>query len=86
MMRFRSLRNCPPTPPLSQHFALSEKKVLKLDRGGVGEQFPQKPKLTRYLQENHSIGNHSDQTEEEEKHIVQLDGHFLPGKLLNFFL
>ena len=22
--------NCPPTPPLSQHFALSEKKVLML--------------------------------------------------------
>ena len=24
------LGNCPPTPPLSQHFTLSEKKVLML--------------------------------------------------------
>ena len=27
---FRFLGNCPPTPPLSQRFALSEKLVLKL--------------------------------------------------------
>ena len=28
--QFRVLENCPPTPPLSQHFALSEKKVIML--------------------------------------------------------
>ena len=27
------LGNCPPTPPLSQHFALSEKQVLMLTHG-----------------------------------------------------
>ena len=31
------LGNCPPTPPLSQHFPLCEKCWL---RGGVGGQFP----------------------------------------------
>ena len=33
---------CPPTPPLSQHFVLSEKWVLMLawGGGGVGGQFP----------------------------------------------
>ena len=33
------LGNCPPTLPLSQHFALSEKCLCWL-RGGVGGQFP----------------------------------------------
>ena len=33
------LGNCPPTPPLNQHFALSEKCQCWL-RGGVGGQFP----------------------------------------------
>ena len=27
------LENCPPTPPLSQHFALSEKLMLAYGRG-----------------------------------------------------
>ena len=31
---------CPPTPPLSQHFALSEKLVLMMAKGGVRGQFP----------------------------------------------
>jgi len=26
--RFKCLRNCPPTPPLNQHFSLSKKLVL----------------------------------------------------------
>ena len=30
---FRFLGNCPPTPPLSHHFALSEKKLLMLAEG-----------------------------------------------------
>ena len=38
--QFRFLGNYPPTPPLSQHFALSEKYVIMLVRGGVGGQFP----------------------------------------------
>ena len=39
---FLGNRACPPTPPLSQHFALSEKQVSMLDQagGGVGGQFP----------------------------------------------
>ena len=39
--RFRFLGNCPPTPPLSQHFALSERRVLCWLRGGVGGSFPE---------------------------------------------
>ena len=30
MDQFRFLGNCPPTPPLSHHFALSETEVLML--------------------------------------------------------
>ena len=37
--QFRILGNCQPTPPLTQHFALSEKCYCWL-RGGVGGQFP----------------------------------------------
>ena len=33
MAQFRFLGNCPPTPPLSQHFALREKQVLMLAWG-----------------------------------------------------
>ena len=28
--QFKFLGNCPPTPPLTQHFALSEKQVIML--------------------------------------------------------
>ena len=35
-LEFRFLGNCPPTPPLSHHFTLSENQVLMLACGGVG--------------------------------------------------
>ena len=38
--QFKFLENCLPTPPLTQHFAPSEKQVLMLTEGGVGGQFP----------------------------------------------
>ena len=39
--QFRFLGNCPPTPPLTQHFAPSETQTLNVElRGGVGGQFP----------------------------------------------
>ena len=37
--------NCPPTPPLSQHFALSEKQVITLALGRGRWAVSQKPKL-----------------------------------------
>ena len=30
ILLFRIMENCPPSPPLSQHFALSEQQVLML--------------------------------------------------------
>ena len=39
--QFRFLGNCPPTPPLTQHFALSGEVSVNVDLGeGVGGQFP----------------------------------------------
>ena len=52
--QFRFLGNCPPTPPLSQHFALSEKQVLMLDLGRGRWAASQKPKL---IGQNHNVFN-----------------------------
>ena len=38
--QFKFLGNCPPTPPQSECFALSERWILMLAQGGVGGQFP----------------------------------------------
>ena len=45
--QFRFLRNCLPTPPLSQHFALSEKQVLMLSQGRGRWAVSQKPKFNQ---------------------------------------
>ena len=46
--QFRFLRNCLPTPPLSQHFALSEKQVLILSQGRGRWAVSQKPKFNQF--------------------------------------
>ena len=45
--QLRFLGNCPPTPPLSQRFALSEKLVLMLAQGRGRLTVSQKSKLIR---------------------------------------
>ena len=47
--QFRFLGNCPPTPPLTQHFALSEKYVIMLTWERGRWKVSQKPKMTQTI-------------------------------------
>ena len=50
--QFRFVINCPPTRPLSHHFALSEKRVLML---AYGRAVSKKPNSLTLLKHNHSL-------------------------------